>query len=87
MLNAFLSGAICMCCLTVALFFIRFWNTTRDRLFLFFASAFVILMLERAVRELMEIKSEWEPYVYLFRLGAFLLIIVAIVDKNRRAVR
>ena len=85
MLNSFLSGAICMSCVTIALFFLRFWKSTRDRLFLFFAAAFLILMIERFVREVMELKTEWAPFVYLFRLAAFVLIIVAIVDKNRRA--
>ncbi|MEP6669022.1 MAG: DUF5985 family protein [Chthoniobacter sp.] len=85
MLNTFLAGAICMGCLIAALFFVRFWKTTRDRLFLFFAAAFLVLMSERAIRELMDIKTEWVPVVYSLRLGAFLLILLAIVDKNRRA--
>jgi hypothetical protein len=84
MLNTFLAGAICMGFFIAALFFIRFWRTTRDRLFLFFAAAFLVLMSERAIRELMAIKTEWVPVVYSLRLGAFILILLAIVDKNRR---
>jgi hypothetical protein len=33
MLKIFLSGAISMACLTIALFFLRFWRQTGDRLF------------------------------------------------------
>jgi hypothetical protein len=33
----------------------------------------------------MHAQNEFVPYVYLFRLLAFLIIIVAIVDKNRRS--
>jgi hypothetical protein len=84
MLNSFLAGAICMGCLVAALFFIRFWRSTRDRLFLFFAAAFLVLMTERVIRELMEIKTEWGPAVYSLRLGAFILLLLGIVDKNRR---
>jgi hypothetical protein len=69
--------------MVIAMFFLRFWRKTRDRLFLFFAGAFVILMLERIIRAGMEVETEWAPYVYLVRLAAFILIIIAIVDKNR----
>lgn len=82
MLNAFLSGAICMSYVTVALFFIRFWRTNRDRLFLFFAAAFLVLMTERAISEWMEVKTEWVPLGYSLRLGAFILVLLAVADKK-----
>jgi membrane-associated PAP2 superfamily phosphatase len=85
MLDPFLGGAISMGFLVAGLFFLRFWRTTRDRLFLFFAAAFFILMAERVVRGAMEIRTEWVPYVYMIRLAAFVLILIAILDKNRRA--
>ncbi|EDY22309.1 conserved hypothetical protein [Chthoniobacter flavus Ellin428] len=84
MLNAFLAGAISMGYLTAALFFLRFWKSTRDRLFFFFSAAFVILMVERIICEVLAIKTEWVPLIYSLRLGAFILILAAIVDKNRR---
>ena len=70
--------------LTIALFFLRFWRSTRDRLFLFFAAAFLVLMSERLIRELLEIRTEWAPLVYSLRLVAFALILIAVADKNRR---
>jgi hypothetical protein len=84
MLNSFLAGAAVISLLVIALFFLRFWKKTRDRLFLFFASAFFVLMIERIVRVFMAVETEWAPYVYTVRLFAFVLIIVGVVDKNRR---
>jgi hypothetical protein len=85
MLNSYLAGAATISLLVIALFFLRFWSRTRDRLFLFFAGAFLIMMLERIVRSVMGVENEWAPYVYLIRLASFVLIIIAVVDKNRRA--
>jgi hypothetical protein len=84
MLNQFLAGAATISLLVIAMFFLRFWKRTRDRLFLFFAGAFVILMIERIIRASMDSDTEWAPYVYSVRLAAFVLIIIAVVDKNRR---
>ncbi|MGV3663143.1 MAG: DUF5985 family protein [Prosthecobacter sp.] len=85
MLNQFLAGAATVSLLVIAMFFLRFWKRTRDRLFLFFAGSFGFLMIERIVRACMSVETEWAPYVYTLRLIAFVLIIVAIVDKNRRS--
>jgi hypothetical protein len=84
MFNQYLDGAATISQLVIALFFIRFWKRTRDRLFLFFAGAFVFLMIERIMRAVMAAQTEWAPYIYTMRLAAFILIIVAVVDKNRR---
>lgn len=83
-MNLFLTGAVVFGFLVAGLFFIRFWRKTHDRLFLFFAGAFWTLGGEQAVLA----ATGWanDPayyYVYLMRLAAFLLIIAAIVDKNR----
>ena len=85
MLNQFFAGAACISLLVIALFFVRFWKRTSDRLFLFFAGAFTVLMIERIIRAMMTVEDEWAPYVYSVRLCAFVLIIVAIVDKSRRS--
>lgn len=85
MLNSFLAGAAIVSLLVIVLFFLRFWKRTQDRLFLFFSGAFGCMILERIVRAAMPVENEWAPYVYLIRLSAFVLIIVAIVDKNRRS--
>jgi hypothetical protein len=83
MSNAFLSGAATMGFLVAALFFLKFWRTTGDRLFLYFTAAFLVFTLERIVREVFAIRNEWEPFVYLLRLVGFLLLLLAIIEKNR----
>lgn len=84
LLNEFLLGAECMSMLLVALFFVRFWLKTRDRLFVYFSAAFLVMMVERIIRAIMVEDTEWAPYIYSVRLVAFVLILVAIADKNRR---
>ena len=78
-----ISGAILMGYLVAGLFFLRFWRETRDRLFLIFAIAFAILGGQRIALLLTLGQTETRTGVYLIRLFAFLLILGAIVDKNR----
>lgn len=79
-----ISGAILMGYLVAGLFFLRFWRDTRDRLFLIFAVAFVILGAQRLALVLTREMLETYTGLYLVRLFAFLLILGAIVDKNRK---
>lgn len=78
-----LLGAIAMASFTISLFFLRFWKTTHDRFFLFFAVAFIIEGASRIIRSLVSFPDEQEPLFYLIRLVVFLVIIFAILDKNR----
>jgi hypothetical protein len=82
-LLAFLYGATALAALAVALFFFRFWRDTRDRLFLSFGIAFVVLAANRVALGAFAVAAENVPYLYLLRLVAFALIAFAIVDKNR----
>jgi hypothetical protein len=82
-MNQLLLGAIAMAYLTISLFFLRFWRKTRDRFFLFFAASFMVEGVNRAVLGLATIPSEAEPFVYIVRLLSFILILIAIWDKNR----
>lgn len=77
------SGAIAMGYGVAGLFFLRFWRETRDRLFLIFAGAFWILGLQRLALAFSRDMVEDHTGLYLVRLFAFLLILGAIVDKNR----
>lgn len=79
---SFLLGVIAMSELTAALFFLRFWRQTRDRLFLAFSLAFCIEGLNRCTILFLAKPNEGSPYIYLVRLLAFLLILGAIVNKN-----
>lgn len=78
-----LGGALILAYALVGLFFLKFWARTRDRLFALFALAFWVLMAERILLVGANLSGERLPYVYSVRLLAFLIIILAIVDKNR----
>jgi hypothetical protein len=84
-LLAFLAGVATMGFAAAALFFLRFWRDTRDGLFLSFALSFLLLALVQALLTLADIPIEERSWVYLLRLLAFLLILVAIVRKNLKS--
>ena len=78
----FLSGAVALGFFVCGLFFLRFWHRTRDGLFLAFATAFVLMGLGQTILALGNIPTEERGSIYLLRLAAFALIIVAIARKN-----
>ena len=82
-MTATLGGAVAMASFVACLFFIRFWQETRDRFFVFFAVAFGVDAIARMTLALGGIAQENEPLFYLARLLTFVLIILAIIDKNR----
>jgi hypothetical protein len=81
--QAFLSGALCVAFAAIGMFFFRFWKTAHDRFFAIFAAAFWVLALERVILLVVGPEHEMRPFVYVVRLVAFLIIIAAIIDKNR----
>ncbi|HEV7436144.1 MAG TPA: DUF5985 family protein [Pseudorhizobium sp.] len=81
---AFISGLITMGFLVSGLFFVRFWVRTRDGLFAAFAAAFWLLAANQALLALSNLPVEERSWMYLLRLAAFAIIIVAIALKNRR---
>jgi hypothetical protein len=84
MIHACLLGALSASSLVAGLFFLKFWKVSRDRLFLIFACAFWTLSLNWLILAVGEPEQETRHYYYLVRLAAFLLLIVGIIDKNRR---
>lgn len=85
MIEGFLLGMIFAASLVAGAFFFKFWRQTRDLLFLAFALAFFIEGVNRLRFLTLESPSEGDPNIYLVRLLAFLLIVAAIIWKNRRA--
>jgi hypothetical protein len=79
---AVLNGMITMGFVIAALFFLRFWRRTQDGLFATFAVAFVLLALNQILIGLSVVPREDQAVLYLLRLAAFALLIVAIVRKN-----
>ena len=86
-MTLFISGAIVMGYWVAGLFFLRFWRQSRDRLFAIFGAAFWVLGAQRLA---LATSVEWAwgtTWLYVVRLAAFLLILWAIVDKNRARAR
>jgi hypothetical protein len=83
MLEGFLLGIIVTASVTAAAFFLKFWRASRDPLFLAFALAFFIEGMNRIGFLLVERPNEGSPAIYVVRLLAFLLILAAILRKNR----
>jgi hypothetical protein len=82
-MEQFLMGAIASASFVCALFFLRFWRDTSDRLFGMFAASFTLLGISRIGLALSQSAQEGQTHWYWVRLAAFLLILVAIIDKNR----
>lgn len=78
----FISGAIMMGNLVASLLFLRFWRTTRDRLFLIFSLGFLLMGVEKIILEVTRLPSEQRPLIYLIRALAFSMIAWGIIDKN-----
>jgi hypothetical protein len=66
------------------LFFLRYWRTTRDPLFLYFAVAFVTLGAQWGWTGLDLTPTLPRHQSYLLRLVAFGLILMGVIQKNRR---
>jgi hypothetical protein len=84
-LHDFMSGAVALGFGVCALFFLRYWRRTREELLLAFSVAFLLLGIAQTVLALGNIPTEERGSLYLLRLAAFLLILVAIWRKNRQA--
>jgi len=79
----FLSGAVAFGFFVSGLFFLRFWTRTGDYLFLAFALAFWLLGAVQTLLTFSNVPVEERSWIYLLRLVAFSLILLAIVRKNR----
>ncbi len=83
----FIWGTLTMACAVIALHFLRYWRTSGDRLFVFFGVAFAVMAVNWLSLAIVDPRIEGRHYLYFLRLAAFLLIIIGIVDKNRRGGR
>jgi uncharacterized membrane protein HdeD (DUF308 family) len=87
MFEGFLLGIIVTASLAAGVFFLKYWRRTRDSLFLAFGAAFIIEGINRTAFLLLDRPDEGSPAIYVVRLLAFLLILAAIVRKNRAPAR
>lgn len=81
-INLLLLGAIAMSELTAALFFLRFWSRTRDRLFALFSIAFLIDAIDRIILATYWQSDTDNAIYFLLRVVSYGTIVIAVVDKN-----
>lgn len=79
----FLNGVAAAGAFAVGVFFLRSWRESRDRFYLLFGVAFWILAASWLALGWAAPPSEHQHYWYVPRLFAFVLILAAILDKNR----
>ncbi|MFT3786908.1 MAG: DUF5985 family protein [Tepidisphaeraceae bacterium] len=80
--TSFILGAVTVACAVIGLFFLRFWTRTHDRLFLLFAIAFWMLGANWLALSCVQ-TDEVRTALYVVRMLAFTLILIAVIDKNR----
>lgn len=83
-LDNFLLGFVTACSLVAAVFFLRFWRMTRDFLFLAFAVFFAIQGAHNAIVLTLSHPNESHPWLFVLRLISVLVVLAAILAKNRR---
>ncbi|HEX6831937.1 MAG TPA: DUF5985 family protein [Rudaea sp.] len=80
----FLYGAIAMAGAIAGLVFLRYYQRTRDRFFLFFAASFWLEALGRVLSVYIPQFDDQGGEKFVLRVVAYALILIAILDKNRK---
>lgn len=83
MIDGLVVGAILALAMAISVFFLKFWRTTRDQIFLAFALVFAMEGATRLLALLVVLPSDRRPFIYLLRLCGYLVLIVSIFVKNR----
>lgn len=81
-MHNFLSGLVTAGFLIAALYFFRFWKTTRDRFFIVLGIAFLLFAANQLGVVVLQTPREEQSWIYLLRVFGFALLIVAIILKN-----
>lgn len=84
MIEGFLIGVIVTSSLVASAFFFKFWRQTRDLLFLGFSASFLIEGVNRFCLLFVADAAAGNDLIYVVRLISYLLILLAIANKNRR---
>jgi hypothetical protein len=77
-----LSGALTFAYFLAAVHFVRFWRRTADPLFAHFAVAFCLFSLNQLASSVPTVSNETGGYEYLLRVAGFVIILIAIAQKN-----
>jgi 4-hydroxybenzoate polyprenyltransferase len=87
-MSEFLQGATFLGSLAVALFFLRFWQRTREPLFAVFALAFTVFSANRVALVVLDESDEGRRLlVYASRALVFAMIAGAVLHQNLRGRR
>ena len=81
-LDYFLLGFIAACSLLAGLYFLRFYRSTRDPLFLAFLVFFVVQGCTNAAILELSRPNLGTPMIFLIRLLSVLVVLAAILWKN-----
>jgi hypothetical protein len=81
-LDYFLLGFIAACSLVAGLFFLHFYRSTRDPLFLAFLIFFVVQGCTNAATLELQQPNIGTPMIFLIRLLSVLVVLAAILWKN-----
>jgi Family of unknown function (DUF5985) len=81
-MDTFLLGFIAACSLAASLFFLRFWKSTRDVLFLAFAVFFFAQAGSNVAVLGLSRPNEGTGGLFLLRLLSVLVVLAAILWKN-----
>ncbi len=82
LVDTFLLGFVTACSLVAVLFFLRFWRSTRDNLFLAFALFFAVQGGKHVFVVSLSDPSEGSLSLSLVRLVSILVVLGAILWKN-----
>ncbi|MDB4962815.1 MAG: hypothetical protein JWP01_2814 [Myxococcales bacterium] len=80
----FIHGMLTLACVAIGVKFLKFWRVSGDRFFIWFTAAFWTFAMGWTLRAFVPSMSEHGHLVFLPRLLGFLMIIAAIIDKNRQ---
>lgn len=88
----FLSGISMATFAASGVFFLKFWKASKDPFYLHFSIACWLLAFERVavvilsyMLNLVTPEDETGSWIYIFRLSAFLIIFLAVLQKNQSA--
>jgi len=81
-MNGFLLGGIAVAAAVAGLIFLRYYRRTRDPFFLFFAASFGLESLGRILSVLVPAFDDNNSGIFILRLIAYSLILLAITLKN-----
>jgi hypothetical protein len=83
-MHPFVNGISACGSLVAGVLFFRFWRDTSERLFLWFGFAFLMFAANWSAISLFRPVDEARYLYFVPRLIGFVLILIGIVDKNRR---